>query len=165
MSALWPRCRLLLPMYFLARLRVVAVPSGDAALCISRRHIFTTAPEDLDDDYDEYLFYPSENRMIHLEPFLPSPAPEQIDADHEYVSSSSDLSEVPWGSIQSLPHLDHLLKLPSSPTYSIDSSFVFPERVDDRGIRVLGYSKLFRTGLLAKPREGSNSGIWYMVYS
>lgn len=32
-----------------------------------RRHIFTTTPEDLDDDYDEYLFYPSENRMIHLE--------------------------------------------------------------------------------------------------
>ncbi|EJF62877.1 hypothetical protein DICSQDRAFT_179580 [Dichomitus squalens LYAD-421 SS1] len=83
-----------------------------------------------EEDYDVYLFYPSRNQ-IYQRARQSSWEPSWDDG----LWSSSDVSD------------------PSSPTYSYDSDFVYPNPADDHGISVFGYSSLFRRGLWAQSRR------------
>ncbi|TBU37004.1 hypothetical protein BD309DRAFT_932945 [Dichomitus squalens] len=83
-----------------------------------------------EEDYDVYLFYPSRNQ-IYQRARQSSWEPSW----DEGLWSSSDVSD------------------PSSPTYSYDSDFVYPNPADEHGISVFGYSSLFRRGLWAQSRR------------
>lgn len=72
----------------------------------------------------------------------------EADESDTYIHSSSDHVD----SIDSLPALDHLRKLPSPPDVQAPE-LAFPERVDVSGIQRQGYSRIFRTGLWAQVRE------------
>ncbi|KAI0723009.1 hypothetical protein C8Q76DRAFT_381486 [Earliella scabrosa] len=113
-----------------------------------RQRIFTIASDE-DEEYDVYDFYPSQNHL-YQRVFPSSDWVAPPTAPIEQVSSSSDLSDA-LGSVESLEILGYLHKLPPSPIFSYDSSFVFPDPSNnEHGIRSLGYSKLFRRGLWAK---------------
>ncbi|KAI0722162.1 hypothetical protein C8T65DRAFT_734589 [Cerioporus squamosus] len=109
-----------------------------------RRRIFTTVyDDDEEDEYDVYYYFPSQNRL-----YSRLRLSSEADENDACISSSSDL----FDSIDSLSALDHLRKLPSSPGVQVPE-LTFPEQVDDQGgLRRLGYSRIFRTGLWAPSR-------------
>ncbi|KAH9850067.1 hypothetical protein C2E23DRAFT_887778 [Lenzites betulinus] len=84
--------------------------------------------DDEDPDYDVYDFYPSRNELRLHSSFY-------MDWEHDEASSDSSESEC---------------SVITSPTYTIDPSFAFPDAVNDNNISNMGYSKFFRTGLWAQ---------------
>ncbi|RDX53258.1 hypothetical protein OH76DRAFT_1480264 [Lentinus brumalis] len=106
-----------------------------------RRRIFTTA-HDEEEEYDVYDFFPSQNRF-----YMRLRLSSEADESDTFIHSSSDHVD----SIDSLPALDHLRKLPSPPDVQAPE-LAFPERVDVSGIQRQGYSRIFRTGLWAQSR-------------
>ncbi|KAI0370169.1 hypothetical protein BV20DRAFT_966778 [Pilatotrama ljubarskyi] len=82
---------------------------------------------DEDDEYDVYDFWPSRNAL-----YLHTSFCVETDRDTYSESTLSDYS------------------VATSPTYSIDPNFRFPDTVDDIGISNMGYSRFFRTGLWAQ---------------
>ncbi|KAI0676969.1 hypothetical protein C8Q78DRAFT_987475 [Trametes maxima] len=82
-----------------------------------------------DEEYDVYYFWPSRNEFSRV----PPPA---------FSTQWGDDSASEW------TISDH--SLPTSPTYSTDMRFTFPETVGDVDISNMGYSRFFRTGLWAQ---------------
>jgi len=94
-----------------------------------------------DEEYDTYLFWSSTGHMVRsswdsfevFEEHLPETQfNDQFDTPDEFES----------------PYFP-----PLSPTYSIDSNFVFPDVASERNIGILEYSKLFRSGLFLRSRN------------
>ncbi|TBU64187.1 hypothetical protein BD310DRAFT_868422 [Dichomitus squalens] len=101
-----------------------------------------------EEDYDVYLFYPSRNQ-IYQRARQSSWEPSW----DEGLWSSSDVSDVRLFFVASSQPATYVQCQPSSPTYSYDSDFVYPNPADEHGISVFGYSSLFRRGLWAQSRR------------
>ncbi|RPD66676.1 hypothetical protein L226DRAFT_529084 [Lentinus tigrinus ALCF2SS1-7] len=111
-----------------------------------RRRIFTTEyDDDEEEEYDVYYFFPSQNRVYSRLRLSPEAA-----EDERAFTFTSD-SEV--SSIDSLPALEHLRKLPSSPPDARIPELVFTGQVEDCDIKRFGYNQTFRTGLWAQSRR------------
>ncbi|KAI0356530.1 hypothetical protein OH77DRAFT_208699 [Trametes cingulata] len=82
---------------------------------------------DEDVEYDVLYFYPSRNELYLSTSYC-------VEADRDRYSEST-ISEY---------------SVATSPTYSIDPTFRFPDVVDDGGISSMGYSRFFRMGLWAQ---------------
>ncbi|OCH95993.1 hypothetical protein OBBRIDRAFT_787841 [Obba rivulosa] len=87
--------------------------------------------DDLDYDYDVFLFWPSSQQFALL-------IDEAQDNDLETHSVSG--SEYTGSSLESVSDLS----LPSTPTYTVKSDFAFPSYEDE--MSSVGYSQLFRAG-------------------
>ncbi|KAI0782400.1 hypothetical protein BC629DRAFT_1594186 [Irpex lacteus] len=98
----------------------------------------------VDDDYDEYLFWPSSQVLVPADAWYP----EEFDPVSPLNLRSNlddELDELDLGSSQLLNF---------EPTYSFDSNFVFPANQYAEA-DTYGYSRLFRTGLVAKAIDWS----------
>ncbi|KAH9927140.1 uncharacterized protein BXZ73DRAFT_102729 [Epithele typhae] len=102
--------------------------------------------DECDEDYDVYLFYPSQNRVSQF---------SEPDWDSDACSDCSEVS--PRSSTSYTTEIDtppglsaSVSSLALSPTYTVDETFAFPDADPDDGISAMGYSKVFRAGFWAQ---------------
>ncbi|EIW61902.1 uncharacterized protein TRAVEDRAFT_44723 [Trametes versicolor FP-101664 SS1] len=100
---------------------------------------------DEDEEYDEYVFYPSRNEL-HL--VLPTTSPEFLSPPPSFHHRPAFYTE--WDDETGSEFTVSDCSMATSPTYSVDPTFNFADTVDDVGISSMGYSVLFRRGLWAQ---------------
>lgn len=94
-----------------------------------------------DEEYDTYLFWSSTGHMVRS-----SWDSFEVFEEHHPETRFNDQYDT-------TNELDSPYFQPLSPTYSIDSNFLFPDVNSERNIGILEYSRLFRSGLFLRSRN------------
>ncbi|KAI0092841.1 hypothetical protein BDY19DRAFT_510709 [Irpex rosettiformis] len=148
--------------------------AGGVSTVLEYGYDYSHDHEQVEDDYDVYLFWPS----IEPHALVPANHAEGLEEELQITQRQPPEELPPYSTTETVTddELDALdlglesgsdvLNFSPTVTYTFDPNFCFPEPDSTRSLGENGYSRLFRVGLISSSRrftsrlDGLLKGVW-----